>query len=210
MLKKIKENKLLTFGIILLIMGVVIYTTSLIINKISESKELSRIDEFIESTDDINQNMPVLEEKRAEQATDSSNTINYSMIVEISRIGLKKGLFEINSKYNDINYNIAILSESDMPNITNGTLILASHNGNSNISYFRNLNKLQINDSVEIYYKGIKYVYKIVNYYEAQKTGSIVIKTESNKTSIALISCKPNTHDMQIVYIGELESKGEY
>ena len=35
-----------------------------------------------------------------------------------------------------ISKNIQILKESDMPNVTNGNLLLAGHNGNSKVSFF--------------------------------------------------------------------------
>lgn len=76
------------------------------------------------------------------------------MVIEIPKMNLKKGLYDINSKYNNVDYNIQIIKESDMPNKENGNLILAGHNGNSNISYFDNLNTLSNGDSVFIFYEG--------------------------------------------------------
>jgi LPXTG-site transpeptidase (sortase) family protein len=209
MLKNIIKNKLYLVGIILIISGAVIFTAPFIINKEKDSKEEEYINKYIESTKDTNEE-PIESQETTESEQKDIKSINYSMVVEIPRLSLKKGLYDVNSTYNNIDYNIAILPESDMPNITNGTLILASHNGNSVISYFRNLSKLSNSDDVFIYYQVTKYTYKITSYYEAQKTGSIVIKTETNQTSIVLISCKPNTHNMQIVFIGELSNKENY
>ena len=70
-------------------------------------------------------------------------------------------LFLINAKLKDVNYNIKIVDGSLMPYVRNGNLILAGHNGSAYISFFKNLYKLDINDSVYVYFDGIKYEYKI-------------------------------------------------
>ena len=96
-----------------------------------------------------------------------------------------------------------------MPDVTNGNLIIAGHSGNSSISFFRNLHYLELDQDVYIYYKGIKYTYKIVNRYEEEKTGTITIHRNSNKTIIGLITCKSRSNS-QYVYIGELINKEVY
>ena len=65
-----------------------------------------------------------------------------------------------------------------MPNIENGNLILASHSGTSNISYFKNLYKMQEGNKIYIYYSGIKYVYVLNNIYDVNKTGEVEIKRD--------------------------------
>ena len=72
-------------------------------------------------------------------------------------------------------YNIQILNSSTMPNVTNGNLILAGHNGASYISFFKNLHKLNINDKVYLYYNGVKYEYLISKYYDTNKDGNVEI-----------------------------------
>ena len=91
-----------------------------------------------------------------------------------------------------------------MPNIDKGNLILASHSGNSKISYFKNLNKLKINDDVIIYYQGNDYIYKVKNIYEIEKTGKAIILKNNEKKTLTLITCKHNTNK-QIVIICELD-----
>ena len=131
------------------------------------------------------------------------------MILEIPKINLKKGLYDINSKYNSVKYNVQRLKESDMPNIVNGNLILASHRGNSSVSFFNNLYKLSNGDQVYIYYQNSKYKYEITNMYEVEKTGTITIHRDRDKTVIVLITCKKN-ETKQLVYIGNLIGKEDY
>jgi LPXTG-site transpeptidase (sortase) family protein len=114
---------------------------------------------------------------------------NYSFVLEIPKIELKKGIYDINYKSNSIKYNIEILEGSVFP-IKDGTsIILASHSGSSNISYFKNLNKLEIGDSIYIYYDGVKYIYQVALLFEQKSSENLVIK-DDDKTKLFLITCK--------------------
>lgn len=202
MQRKGKRNKLIIVGILLLLIGVVFGATSFLCNYHNKQVEDRKVDEFIENSsienNDTNDLVITEEESKVEVTP-----VQYSMVIEIPKMNLKKGLYDINSKYNNVDYNIQIIKESDMPNKENGNLILAGHNGNSNISYFDNLNTLSNGDSVFIFYEGKKYTYKIFDNYEVKKIGKVFIHGYSKKTTITLISCKKNTKDKQIVYIGE-------
>lgn len=50
-----------------------------------------------------------------------------------------------------------------------GNFILYVHSGNSNIAFFQNLNKVEFNDSIYIYYNGIKYKYIVTKKYDIKK-----------------------------------------
>lgn len=97
-----------------------------------------------------------------------------------------------------------VISSSDMPDVNLGNLILASHSGNSNISYFKNLDKLEIGDIASVYYFKKKYDYKLVNYYEVDKIGVVQIIKNNDVNCLTLITCKKNTNK-QLVFIFELE-----
>ena len=107
-------------------------------------------------------------------------------------------------------YNIQIIDKSTMPNVVNGNLVLASHNGASYISFFRNLDKLNINDKIYVYYGGYKYIYSLSKTYDTPKDGNIEVYRDNSKTTITLITCKKNSKDTQVVYIGYLDSKELY
>lgn len=127
----------------------------------------------------------------------------YLGILEIKSIKLKRGFYDINSKLNDVDKNIEVIKSSLMPNIKNSNLILASHSGNSDISYFKNLDKLKLGDIASVYYHKNKYDYKLVNYYEVIKSGKVQIIKNNDVNNLTLITCKKNS-DKQIVYIFEL------
>lgn len=206
MQRKEKRNKLIIIGILLLLIGVVFVATSFLCNYHNNQKEEKDINDFIGNSSINNNDLIITEEEAKVEVT----PIQYSMVIEIPKINLKKGLYDINSKYNHVDYNIQIIKESDMPNIENGNLILAGHNGNSNVSYFDNLNTLSNGDSVFIFYEGKKYTYKIFDNYEVDKNGKVSIHGYSKKTTLTLISCKKNTKDKQIIYIGEQVNSTTY
>lgn len=133
----------------------------------------------------------------------------YVLIVDIPKIKLRKGLFSKDSSQNDLNKNIQILKESDMPDKENGIFILAAHSGNNYNAFFRDVHKLQIEDKIYIYYKKIKYTYKIYNIYDIEKTGKAEVMSDKESTIITLITCIPNTN-RQLVVMGNLISKEKY
>lgn len=205
MLKRKINKVLIVIGLITVLLGISLGTFNYINSKKVSKLEEEKIDIFIkEDEEQIN------EVSKKTNNTSSSINYDYKMVVEIPKINLKKGLYDINSKYNNVNYNIQILKESNMPDIVNGNLILASHNGNSSVSYFNKLYQLEQNDEVYIYYNSIKYTYKITNIYEEEKDGSVVIHKDNDKTIIAVITCKKGTKDKQLVYIGNLIDKENY
>ena len=132
---------------------------------------------------------------------------DYIGFLEINKINLKTGLVDINSKYNHVDKNVEILKVSDFPNVLNGNFILASHSGNSKVSFFKNLYKLSLGDVASVYYDEYVYHYKIVDIYKVPKTGSLEIKRNPDKTVMTLITCTKNSKTQQTVYILELYSK---
>lgn len=178
------------------------------ITKIEEQKvEEFFIEESQEEVQEvIEEPIEVLEEKKEEVKTIS---YEYIAVIEIPTIGLKRGLVSKDSNYNNVNYNIEILKESQMPNVENGNFILASHSGTGRVAFFKRLNELKLGDETYIYFNGIKYKYKITNIYDIEKTGTAIIRRNQLKTTLTMITCRTNTNK-QIVIISELVDKTNY
>lgn len=212
MIEKIKDNLITIIGILLIIISIsiVMYDNYKDNQKVLENVEL--VENFFEI-----ENIPVEEQKEEvvikdeeDKKTSSSPTYNYIAVLEIPSIKLKRGLVDYKSKYNNVKYNIQIIEHSQMPDIENSNLILAGHNGTSNVSFFNDLDKLKEDSLVYVYYNNIKYIYKINNNYEVKKDGKVEIIRNRNKTTITLITCKKDSKDKQLVYIGYLVDKVEY
>lgn len=206
MQRKERKNKIFILGLLLLIIGVVFGTASFLCNYLNKQKEEELVEKFIDNSSVESVDLVIAEEENKVEVS----PIKYSMILEIPKMNLKKGLYDVESKYNNVDYNIQIIKESNMPNVEKGNLILAGHNGNATVSYFDKLNTLSNGDSVFIYYQGFKYKYLIFDNYEVDKNGDVAIHRYTKKTTITLISCKKNTTDKQIVYIGEQVDKTKY
>ena len=124
--------------------------------------------------------------------------------MNIPKINLQRGFFDINSKYNNVNKNIYVHPSSSYPNSMNGNLILAAHSGTISISYFKNLYKLQPNDDIYVNYKNKEYHYKIKKIKKKEKTGTVSIQRNKNVSTLTLITCSKNDSKTQTVYICEL------
>ena len=214
--RKIKNNnqrksQLFIVGSFLIIVGVGILGGKIVNNYLDKKQEQDLINDFYEQQEEYVVDVPVMEEElvkeevavQEEKKETTTPNINYIAVIKIPKIGLEKGLASKGSYWNNVNRNIEILSESDMPDVDKGNVILASHSGNSSISYFRKLNKLQNDDIVSIVYNGKEYKYKMVNSYEIEKNGYAHIVRNAEKSTLTLITCKHNTNK-QIVVICEL------
>ena len=171
--------------------------------KINDKNE-DKLVEFFEIQEQESIEEEIVEQPKEEIKKDSYKE-PYLGVLEIKKIDLIRGFYNKNSRLNNVNRNIQLLNDSDMPDIENGNLILAAHCGSSSVSFFRNIPKLNIGDQATIYYEGKTYNYKLVKNYEINKTGTASIIRNKSKNTLTLITCKHNTKK-QLVFIFELVS----
>lgn len=196
-------------GVILILTSAIFLINDIVKNMQTEKLNIELVEEFFEEESEVIQEEQVEEKEEVKKET-SSPTYNYIAILEIPSIGLKRGFVDYGSTYNNVKYNIQVIEHSEMPDVENSNLILAAHNGTSNVSFFDDLDKLKEDSLVYIYYDNVKYIYKINNHYEAKKDGKVEIIRNKNKNAITLITCKKNSNDKHLVYIGYLVDKGNY
>ena len=204
MTKKGKINKTIfvIIGSLFLLIGVSLISYDFLSKRNVEINEQMAIEEFYTTQEEIKEESTNDTQKVRE--VKKQNKINYIAILKIPKIDLERGLVDPKSYLNDVKYNLEIVDGSSMPDIKNSNLIIASHSGTARISYFRNLNKLSINDEILLIYKNKTYKYKVSNKYEIEKTGTAKIIRNNNKTTITLITCKYKTNK-QIVVIADLQ-----
>lgn len=219
MLKKIKlqNSTLILLGILLILSGIFFGMYDYFVTKkdrtFTEMNVLlyeSEMPEEIEEEDIVNPQpeSPENNEPSEEQNEQTSNVqkpvgYNYIGILEIPKINLKRGFLDLNSRYNNVDYNITVINGSTFPDTTNNNLILAAHSGNCNYCFFDKLYKLSKGDNAYLYYKNIKHTYKIVNIYEVEKDGTVAISRDHTKNCLTLITCTRNSNTKQTVYILE-------
>lgn len=211
---KIKNNKgsksqLIVVGSLLIILGTLIVGGKYLYNYLETKNEEQLIDTFFEEQKEITEDTTpeVPEEKvEIEKPQPIKTKIDYFAVIKIPKIGLEKGLASKGSYYNNVNRNILVVKESDMPDKDKGNVILAGHSGSGRTAYFKNLHKLVRDDEVSIFYNGSEYKYKVVNQYDIEKTGTANIVRNAEKSTLTLITCRHNTNK-QIIYICELVEK---
>lgn len=116
----------------------------------------------------------------------------------INKINLKEDLYPISSKENNIEKHVTILSPSKEPSEKNTTIFIAAHSGTGQIAYFKDLNKLSINDQVTLIYNDITYTYKVKNIWEDKKIGTITVPKE-NTNQLILTTCSPTKENYQLI-----------
>ena len=200
--KKTSKTIFVVIGSLFLLIGVSLISYDFLSKRNVEINEQMAIEEFYTTQEEIKEESTNDTQKVEE--VKKQNKINYIAILKIPKIDLERGLVDPKSYLNDVKYNLEIVEGSSMPDIKNSNLIIASHSGTARISYFRNLNKLSINDEILLIYKSKTYKYKVSNKYEIEKTGTAKIIRNNNKTTITLITCKYKTNK-QIVVIADLQ-----
>lgn len=122
----------------------------------------------------------------------------------INKLNINNYLYSINSKHNNVDENVTILDGSIEPSNSNSIMFIAAHSGNDNISFFRNLDKLSINDKIILIYNNIKYEYVVTNIWEQDKNGYININKDYDK-QLVLTTCSPNHENKQLIINSKLK-----
>lgn len=131
------------------------------------------------------------------------------MYLSISKIGVYNAVYSKDSNNNDIDKNVEIMLESDMPDIINGNVILGGHSGSGKLAYFKDFDLLEIGDEIVLEYDKNKYSYYIKSIYSDRKDGSIVIHRDINKNTLTLFTCNPGDKGSYLVVVSELVSFNE-
>ena len=197
--KKEKNKSWLAItGFLLLFLGISAITYYVASNKNLDNQEQNALKDFYIKEQEIIEDDKKDDEPKNEEVKEHKK-IEYIAVLKIPKINLERGLVDPSSYLNNIDYNVQILKNSAMPDQRFGNVMLAAHSGNARISYFRNLDKLDINDNVSISYKGKRYSYKVVNIYDIEKNGKAQIIRNKNVSTLTLVTCRHNTNKQMIV-----------
>ena len=197
-----KRNRIILIGslIVLITLGFLTYTK--LLNSTNDDIEMTSVIYYLDKINNKTNKQDIEVNKK-----DNEKIIDYIGVLEIPKINLIRGLVAKNDVRNNVDYNIEILKESTMPNIDNSNLFLAAHSGNSKVSFFRYLYKLNYNDEVYIYYENKKYIYKVNNLYEIEKNGYAEIRKSNNRKHLILITCIDGTEKQKVIICDLIEEK---
>lgn len=210
--KKLKKQ--ITYGVVLIIIGICFFMKDFVADKrekvfSSMNLELTELLASTEPTQEEPQEEPKVEETPiAEEKTKEEVKVyeTYTGILEIPKINFSKGFYKKESSLNNVKFNIKILPQSAYPDEDKGNVIIIGHSGNYNNSYFRDLYKLELDDTAIIKYNNKTYTYKIVNIYTDTKDGTVTVYRDETKNCLTLITCTKDDNTTQTIYILELDS----
>ena len=114
----------------------------------------------------------------------------------IDKLNLSKNIYNINSSHNNVEENVTILNDDI------NLIVLAAHSGPGYIAFFNDLDKLELNDTVNLTYNNKKLVYKVTNIEEQPKDGTIEIN-KTDKQRLILTTCSKKDKTKQLVVITE-------
>ncbi len=161
----------------------------------------------IEITNEEENNNPEITPETPEKPNITEQvTEKYIGYLWIPKINLKKGFFAKESNQNNVEKTIYIVNGSSYPDVENGNFILAGHSGTGWKAFFNDLYKLEKGDPVTVNYNNKNYTYNITKIYKQQKTGTIAIYRNYDKTTLTLVTCTNNDDSTQTIYIAELTS----
>ena len=204
-INKAKKSWYVIIGSLLFAFGISLISLDFINPYLKEKEEEHLLKDFYIQEEKLEDKKDKITSEEVKEEVDQKIDYNYIAVLKIPKIKLEKGFFPKDSKYNNVNYGIEILKESDSPDVINGNVILAAHSGTANISYFKNLDKISIGDEASIIYNGKTYNYRFVKIYDVEKTGKANIKRDNNTSTLTLITCRHNTNK-QIVLIAEMQN----
>ena len=204
--KSMRKSQLLLLGSFLVFIGLFVLSYNHLVflkSQVFANMEIAIADSFISTGDEKEIEVPTADNVSDgtvyEQSAQEIDYSNYVGVIEIPKIGLKRGFYNTDSRYNSIEYNVSMVKGSTMPDVVNGNLMLMAHSGDAYISFFAYLYLLDTGDNVYV-------TYKIVNIYTAPKTGKVAIYRNYNRTTLTLITCTKNDDTTQTIYIAELVS----
>lgn len=216
-MKKLSRSQIIAIGTLFILCGILIFSSQYLLDKRNSLFEYINMQLYFNQINDVPTPEPEvsvepeqpepIEEKKPEPEV---ITESYIAVLEIPEIGLKKGMYDIGSRYNTVSRNVSILSPSDYPDVEGGNFVLAAHSGNGYLSFFRNLYKLDTGAYAYIYYNDVKYTYRISYIYTQSKTGTINVYRPYGKTTLMLITCTKDDESTQTVYVAELVDKEAY
>lgn len=207
--KEKNKSRFSIIGSFLIVGAIGVFTFYNIYNLSINNREEKQADDFINNitTNDADSYEEVIEDNQEE--IKKEETYNYIGVLEIPTINFKRGFLEINDRNNKVNKNIQVLENSTMPDVENGLMVIAGHSGTGRTAFFKNLYKLKEKDTINIYYKNIKYTYEVINVCEETKDGDIAID-KSSESTLVLTTCSQSNKNKQVVVISKLVNKLDY
>ncbi len=139
--------------------------------------------------------------KEEEEKPQEEKKEEYIGVLEIPKISLKRGFYSYSSPLNQVDKNIELISSNCNPHDA-CHFLLASHSGNSSISFFKHLNLLKLGDEAKLYYENETFIYHLKEIQHVEKNGTISLRTP-DVSELVLTTCNKENDTLQDIYIFE-------
>ena len=117
---------------------------------------------------------------------DQVNTSNINGYLKIDKIDLLEPIYDIKSNLNSLNIGLKISYLKPF--------VILGHSGRGKLALFNNLNKLKLNDLIELNYDKKTYFFKVDYIYAKEKSKPLVLEGE-----LLLVTCKINDNNNQLI-----------
>ena len=138
----------------------------------------------------------LIEDKRYIYYVDNGNSKFINLV--IPGIGLDVLIYNFDSIYNDVDYNVSLLDSSDLDS---NTYYFASHSGTGDNCYFNRVKEIEVGDVVYVFYKNNRLVYEVVDKYFIVKNGYMEVDKYLEDV-LFLITC--SGYNQQLIVKGLL------
>lgn len=207
--KRLKKSQTLLIGSLLIFGGAIFLSSNYLLKmreEVFSDMKIAMMGPSVPS-DSVEQTIdPNIIPAQTGETYEENYTVDYSVyygVLEIPKIWLKRGFYNVGSRYNSIKYNVTMVDGSTMPGDGVGNLILMAHSGDSYISFFANLYRLGVGDDCYITHNGVQYHYQIVKIYDVQKSGMMVLNYNPEAMTLTLVTCTKDNDSLQTVYVAE-------
>lgn len=117
------------------------------------------------------------------------------LTLQIPSIGLEEDVYNINSEFNQVQYHVQILMDS---NLEKNLFFLAAHSGSGKASYFNQLIHMKVGDVVWIYYQEKLLCFQVEEIFYISKKGYFEIPLADSYNKLFLITCSLDYPDKQL------------
>lgn len=124
--------------------------------------------------------------------TTETNEIIGTLTIE--KIKLEKDLYNLKSPENNVDKNVTILVDEE------NLIVIAAHSGTGPLAYFNDLDRLTINDEVDLTLHNNTYIFTVTKIENQTKDGTIELDKQTEK-SLVLTTCNKDDKTKQLVLI---------
>lgn len=119
-------------------------------------------------------------------------------VLFIPKIQLKKNVYNLNDKRNNVEQNVTLLKESILFESNPHQIFLAAHSGTGEKAIFTRLDELVTGDYVYLEYQNQMYSYRVEKIEEQEKNGTIRVK-KGKENELILTTCSEQNPKNQLI-----------